>query len=169
MALSQWTTFHLKGLGFRNTVAVYADKRETSCEISQDEKVKVNGNLESLPPNTKLAFSDGSLVLKRGYDKLVFGRKVIVAEDVLTTGGSALRTAEAVKRAGGEVVMAAAVCNRGGVTAEAVGAPFLDALLNVSLEKYPEDKCPLCEQGVPVNISVGHGAAFLAKKSAAVK
>ena len=48
------------------------------------------------------------------------------------------------------------------MTAEDVGGvPRLEVLMEISLESYNEAECPLCEQGVPINIDVGHGAKFL--------
>jgi orotate phosphoribosyltransferase len=60
------------------------------------------------------------------------------------------------------VVGVAALCNRGGVTAEALGAPALYSLASVPLESWPAEECPLCAAGVPVNTRLGKGAAFLA-------
>ena len=59
----------------------------------------------------------GGLGLRRGYDRLVAGRRVVVVEDVLNTGGSVRDTVAAVRAAGGELVAVAALCNRGGLTA----------------------------------------------------
>src|SRR5262245_28659410 len=59
----------------------------------------------------------GGMTLRRGYDGLVRGRRVVVVEDVVNTGGSLRDTVAAVRAAGGEIVLAAALCNRGGVRA----------------------------------------------------
>ena len=104
--------------------------------------------------------------LRRGYDKLVGGKRVLVVEDVLNTGGSIKDTIAAVRRAGGDVVLAAALVNRGGVTAAGVDAPALVALLDVALEAWDADTCPLCREGVPVNTDVGKGREFLAQRAA---
>jgi orotate phosphoribosyltransferase len=101
-------------------------------------------------------------VIKRGYEKIVSGKRVLVVEDVLNTGGSVIKTIQAVRNAGGEVVAVGALCNRGGVTAEQLGIPHLVSLLDVTMDAWPEAECPLCVQGVPINTSVGHGAQFLA-------
>jgi orotate phosphoribosyltransferase len=109
---------------------------------------------------------DGGMVLKRGYDKLVAGKRVLVVEDVLNTGGSIKETIAAVREAGGDVVAAAALVNRGAVTAAQVGAPALTALLDVTLDAWDADACPLCRDGVPINTDVGKGREFLAQRSA---
>jgi orotate phosphoribosyltransferase len=105
----------------------------------------------------------GGMVLKRGYDGLVRGRRVLVVEDVLNTGGSLADTVRAVAAAGGTVAGAVALCNRGGVAAAAVGVPVLHALVEVTLDSWAAEECPLCRDGVPVNTDVGKGREFLAK------
>ncbi len=111
----------------------------------------------------------GGYVLNRGYDLRVKNRRVLVVEDVLTTGTSARSTVEAVRLNGGDVVGVAALVNRGGVTAKDVGdVPKLHVLLTLHLETFPEAACPLCAQGVPVNTSVGKGAEYLARRAGAM-
>ena len=106
-------------------------------------------------------------VIKRGYDKLVTGKNVLVVEDILTTGGSVKKVIEAVRALGGNVVGLAVLCNRGGITAQDVGGvPKLFALTNVKLDAWDEADCPLCRQGIAVNIDVGKGRDFLARKKA---
>ena len=108
-------------------------------------------------------------VIKRGYDRLVSARRVLVVEDVLTTGGSAEKTVESVRAANGIVVGLAALCNRGGVTPQMVGnVPKMFALASVTLETWSEAECPLCAQGIPVNVSVGHGKEFMRRKQQTV-
>jgi orotate phosphoribosyltransferase len=106
--------------------------------------------------------------LRRGYDRLVRGRRVLVVEDVLTTGGSLGAVIRAVADAGGDVVGVAALVNRGGVTARDVGSQTgLLSLATVDMESYAEADCPLCRAGVPINVEVGKGREFLARKDAA--
>lgn len=98
---------------------------------------------------------DGDLVLARGYDSLVEGRRVVVVEDVVTTGGSLAKTIRAVEAAGGTPVAAAALVNRGNVSADDVCAPALVSLLDLDFEAVPADDCPLCEAGVPIDTGFG--------------
>jgi orotate phosphoribosyltransferase len=104
----------------------------------------------------------GTLALRRGYDRLVAGRRVLVVEDVLNTGGSVRDAVAAVRAAGGTMVGVAALCNRGGVTATDLQVPALLSLLELSLESWEAAACPLCRDGVPVNTAVGKGREFLA-------
>ncbi len=106
-----------------------------------------------------------TFVIKRGYDKLIAGKRVLVVEDVLTTGGSARKVIEAVRAVGGIVIGLSVLCNRGGVTVADVGdPPRLNALMNLKLETYEPSTCPLCAQGIPINRDIGKGREFLARK-----
>lgn len=109
----------------------------------------------------------GGMILKRGYDKVVAGKRVLVVEDIVNTGGSLRETVDAVRTAGGTVVAATALCNRGGVLAKEVGAPELTSLVHLDLDSWTAAECPLCRDGVPVNTDVGKGREFLAQQSAA--
>lgn len=111
--------------------------------------------------------ASGCFTFRRGYDRLVSGRRVLVVEDVLTTGGSLRSVIEAIRAAGGEVVGAAALVNRGGVTAEDVGfggEAGLFVLATLDLQSWGEVECPLCRAGVPVNVEVGKGREFLERR-----
>lgn len=108
----------------------------------------------------------GGLALRRGYDHVVSGRRVLVVEDVLNTGGSVRETVAAVRAAGGEVVAVAALCNRGGLTAADLDVPALHALVELTLESWDAASCPLCRDGVPVDTEVGKGREFLAARGA---
>ena len=105
--------------------------------------------------------ADGGMVLRRGYDRWIAGRRVLVVEDVLNTGGSVRETVRAVEAAGGRVVVAAALVNRGGVTPADVGVPALVSLLALPLDSWTAAECPLCRTGVPVNTDVGKGREFV--------
>jgi orotate phosphoribosyltransferase len=91
---------------------------------------------------------DGALTLRRGF---VIGEtdRVLVVEDVLTTGGSTRETMQVAKAAGGQVVGAAAIVDRSGRPAARFDVPFA-ALLDVDLPTYEPRACPLCAQGLPV-------------------
>ena len=106
----------------------------------------------------------GGLALRRGYDRVVAGRRVLVVEDIVTTGGSVRQTVAAVRGAGGQVSMVTALCNRGGVTAADLGIPAFSALVTLSLDSWEAASCPLCRDGVPVNTDVGKGREFLASR-----
>jgi orotate phosphoribosyltransferase len=96
---------------------------------------------------------DGVMTLRRGF---VIGEtdRVLVVEDVVTTGGSTRETMQVAKAAGGRVVGAASIVNRGASTGsgQALGGvdePYV-ALLEIALPTYEPAACPLCAQGLPV-------------------
>lgn len=135
--LSQWVAHHLSKMNDREVLGVYAEKSE-------------GGEI---------------FVIKRGYDKLIAGKNVLVVEDVLTTGGSALRVIRSTRALGGDVVGLGVLCNRGGITPKDVDdVPKLTALVNVRLDAWDEATCPLCAKNVPINTDVGKGREFLAQK-----
>lgn len=148
--LSQWVAHHLTRITGKEVFGVYSEKEE----LTEDEK--------KLDPKSKERF-----VIKRGYDKLVSGKRILVVEDVLNTGGSVQRVIEAVRLIGGNVIGLAALCNRGDVTPEKIASPPVPifSLLNVSLEAYDEAFCPLCSKGVAINTQVGKGKDFLRKNT----
>ena len=90
---------------------------------------------------------DGKLALRRGFT-LATTDRVLVVEDVMTTGGSTRETIEVAKAAGGQVVGAASIVDRGGGTIR-LDVPFT-ALLEIALPTYDPEQCPLCAQGLPV-------------------
>ena len=91
---------------------------------------------------------DGTLTLRRGF-MLGEADRVLVVEDVLTTGGSTRETIQVARASGAQVVGAASIVNRGGSTRGELGIPF-SALLDFALPTYEPEKCPLCAQGLPV-------------------
>jgi len=90
---------------------------------------------------------DGELTLRRGF-VIAENDRVLVVEDVLTTGGSTRETMQVARASGGQVVGAATIVNRSGGRAE-FEVPFA-SLLDIDLPTYEPDKCPLCAQGLPV-------------------
>jgi orotate phosphoribosyltransferase len=90
---------------------------------------------------------DGRLVLRRGF-AIAPGERILVVEDVVTTGLSTRETMEVARAHGGNVVGAASLVNRSGGTAD-VGVPLVSPLA-IDLPVWQEAACPLCSQGVPV-------------------
>jgi len=90
---------------------------------------------------------DKVLTLRRGFS-LGPDDRVIVIEDVVTTGGSTKETVVVAETAGAEVIGAGTIIDRSGGTA-VLGVPF-HALVTLSLPTYKPDACPLCAEGSPV-------------------
>jgi orotate phosphoribosyltransferase len=90
---------------------------------------------------------DGALTLRRGF-ALDPGEKVLVVEDVVTTGGSTRETMEVARAAGAIVVGACAIVDRSGGK-QGLDVPF-HALLPMDVKTYQPDDCPLCKEGLPI-------------------
>ena len=90
---------------------------------------------------------EGTLTLRRGFSVTERDR-VLVIEDVLTTGGSTRETMDVARAAGARVVGAASIVDRSGGTIR-FDVPFT-SLLEIALPTYEPEKCPLCKQGLPV-------------------
>lgn len=89
---------------------------------------------------------DGVLTLRRGFT-LSPNDRVLVVEDVITTGGSTRETIAVAQAAGAHVLGAGAIIDRG--EAARLDVP-LQALVRMHVPAYAPDACPLCAKGLPV-------------------
>jgi orotate phosphoribosyltransferase len=97
----------------------------------------------------KAVFSErdnGIMTFRRGFVVKPEDR-VLVVEDVITTGGSSKEVIAALNTIGSAVVGVAAIADRSGGQAE-LGVP-LKALVSVDIKSYVPEECPLCRQGIP--------------------
>lgn len=136
IVLSQWTAYHLSKIKDIDILGVYTEKE------------------------------NDNQVLKRGYDKLIKDKNVLVIEDLTNTGGSVVKVVNVVREAGGTVVSVGVMVNRKPeeVNESLVGAPFF-ALGELPAEAFESSDCPLCRENKPINTSVGHGKKFLQSRS----
>ncbi len=134
--ISQWTAYHLSRFNKKEVLGVYTEKNEARDQV-----------------------------FTRGYDALVKGKKVLVIEDLTTTGGSVKKVVNSVKKAGGKVVAVCVMVNRNPdeVNEKMMGVPFY-SLGVIRVDAYEEKKCPLCKKGIPINTVVGHGKKYLESK-----
>lgn len=108
---------------------------------------------------------EGTMSVRRGFE-IRKGEKVMICEDIITTGGSAMEAAAAIEALGGEIVGFAALANRGfcarqnsDVTRKEncklpEGMPFF-ALEDFTFEMYAPQDCPLCKEGKSEAIKPG--------------
>lgn len=87
------------------------------------------------------------MVLRRGFE-LRPGERVIVMEDVITTGGSTREVVRVVQESGATVIGAGSIVDRSGGEAD-VGVPRI-ALETMKPITYDPSDCPLCREGLPV-------------------
>ena len=91
---------------------------------------------------------DGEMTLRRGF-RIPASEPVAIIEDVVTTGKSTAEAAAVVEAAGGSVIAFGAILDRSGQR-NPFDKPFR-ALASLDLETWPEDACPLCLEGVPLD------------------
>src|SRR6266513_1560893 len=83
---------------------------------------------------------------RRGF-ALRPGERVLVVDDIMTTGGSVQETLDAVRSAGGDVAGAAVLVDRSGGVAD-IDVP-IKALWRLEVPSYAPAECPLCAKGIP--------------------
>ena len=91
---------------------------------------------------------DGDMTFRRGFE-ISPGERVLIVEDVVTTGGSAREVVDLVAERGGEVVAVAALVDRADAARGDLGAP-LHALVTLKASSWDADACPLCDAGKPL-------------------
>lgn len=108
------------------------------------------GCLLALQLDCRMIFAErveGKFALRRDFC-IVPGEKAMIAEDVVTTGGSVLEIAELVRQQQGEIVGIAALVDRG----EKPDMQYpLFAMTEITATSYPVEDCPLCRGGVPID------------------
>jgi orotate phosphoribosyltransferase len=97
---------------------------------------------------------------RAGFTDHLEGQRVLVVEDLLTTGGSVIKVCREAEKHGAEIIGVSVIVNRGGVTAEQLGVPRLEELASVSFDAFAPAECPQCAKGVPIVQDIGHGTSF---------
>lgn len=131
--LTQWTAYHLSKLTKNEVLSIFTEKT-----------------------------SDNDQILKRGYDLLIKGKRVLIVEDTVTSGSSIKKVIKAVKKSHGKIISVAIMTNRDSkiVNAKMIGAP-ITSLAVLNIPSYEAKKCPFCKSNIPINIKYGHGKKFL--------
>jgi orotate phosphoribosyltransferase len=86
----------------------------------------------------------GTMTLRRGFS-VRENERILVVEDVITTGGSTRECIDALESRGARVTHAASIIDRSGGAAD-VGVPRI-ALVSLEVPSYDPQNCPLCEAG----------------------
>ena len=87
---------------------------------------------------------NGVMTLRRGFS-VKENERILVVEDVITTGGSTRECIEAIETHGAKVVGAASIIDRSGGAAD-VGVPRI-ALVSLDVPSYKPEDCPMCQRG----------------------
>jgi orotate phosphoribosyltransferase len=122
------------------------------------------------------AYSDkhaigGHRILRRGFSEAIQGKLALLVDDVVTTGNTLVQMANAVIRAGGFVVGALVLCDRGKVRTLKVYPSDKEGLVStvplelqiaplveLDLQTFEADACPLCKAGRPIDVDLGMGS-----------
>ncbi len=97
-------------------------------------------------PNVFAERENGAMALRRGFT-IPEGARVLVVEDVVTTGGSVREVMALVESLGGKVVGVGSIVDRSNGAVD-FGVPF-EAVLSMEVVSYAPEDCPLCRQGIP--------------------
>lgn len=89
---------------------------------------------------------DGKMTIKRGFE-VKKGDKVIISEDVVTTGKSSFEVVEVLRKLGAEVVALCCIVDRRAKDVK-TELPIYSAV-KLEIESYEKENCPLCAKGVP--------------------
>ena len=92
----------------------------------------------------------GKMTLRRGF-RIEPGTRVLIVEDIVTTGGSVREVVDVVNASGGHIVGVGLLVDRSGGTAD-FGVPNdqVQALLHLTVPTFKPEECPLCKDGVPM-------------------
>lgn len=114
------------------------------------------GTLTAYEAHRRFLFTekvDGTMKFRRAQ-RLGRGEKVLIVEDVVTTGGSAAQVVDAVRATGADLIGVAAMVDRSRTT-----LPFtLEALVRIDAVDHAPDECPMCAEGRPLDAP---GSSFL--------
>ena len=191
VSLSQWTAYWYNRMHPRDTRyahAVFADEEDRIEEkIIDNTRLQLNvagplifaaagmveidffptGLLKRVRYMAKIR-TGTRRVIRRGYDKIVQGKRCMVVDDVVVSAKTLQETIEAVQNAGGEVVSVKVICDRSGgrVNAAMLGVQEYSFLCEIEAHTEPAESCWMCrEEGVmSLRTDVGHGKDFLIEK-----
>ena len=90
---------------------------------------------------------NGAMCLRRGF-MIKPGQRVLVVEDVITTGGTVREVINIVKQAGGVVAGVGSIVDRTNGQID-FGTKY-EAVIQVDVQSYTQEECPICKQGIPL-------------------
>ncbi len=108
-------------------------------------------------PNIFAERENGEMTLRRGFT-IEKGTKVVVVEDVVTTGGSVKEVVKLVQGLGAEVVAVASLVDRSNGNVD-FGVKYVN-LISMEVVSYDADECPLCKEGKIELTKPGSRAVF---------
>lgn len=98
-------------------------------------------------PNIFAERENGKMTFRRGF-VVPEGVRVLITEDVVTTGGSVKEVIELIQKSGGVAAGVGSIVDRSNGEVD-FGIPF-EAVLRTEVISFPPEECPLCAKGIPV-------------------
>ena len=141
---------------------MYPDKAEKAIEIIAEKLKDIDFDIVVGPamggiivsyelarqlgkPSIFVEREDGEMTLRRGFD-IKLGQRVLITEDVVTTGKSSYEAIKVVEDNGGEVVGIACVVDR---SKGDIKYPIFSGV-KLNLNTYEKEECPLCKENLPI-------------------
>ncbi len=141
---------------------MYPDKAEKAIEIITEKLKDIDFDIVVGPamggiivsyelarqlgkPSIFVEREDGEMTLRRGFD-IKPGQRVLITEDVVTTGKSSYEAIKVVEDNGGEVVGIACVVDR---SKGDIKYPIFSGV-KLNLNTYEKEECPLCKENLPI-------------------
>jgi orotate phosphoribosyltransferase len=109
----------------------------------------------------KNKFDKSHKTIRRGFEGLIKNRKVLLVDDIVTTGKTLREMANCVHHLGGESVGAVVICDAGQVrslSSELFNIKIAP-LVELDLPLFEPGACPLCKAGRPINSTLGEGSS----------
>ena len=137
-----------------NVLAVWVANTLNSVVMVETKAVESNG--------------ENNFIVEDRNRELLHRGKVLIVEDVVTTGVSVEKVVVLTRKLGGDVVGIGAICTHGITSSRKMGVPKFQSLTHMQIDTYDYagGHCPLCNRGVPVNVQHGHGQEFLNRLAA---
>ncbi|NLG53921.1 MAG: orotate phosphoribosyltransferase [Clostridiales bacterium] len=95
---------------------------------------------------------NGRMALRRGFE-IKPGDRILLVEDVITTGGSVMETFELIKSLGGDIIGIASIVDRSGGKAS-FPVPFT-SVIKMDVESFDPGDCPICARGAGAPVKPG--------------
>jgi len=114
-------------------------------------------------PTVKIPIGD--FLIRRKFLRHIFNRRVLVVDDVVNMGTSVGKVIGMLPEYSADIVGLGAIFNRGGsAVRDLVFAGQSYFLIDQPYDSWEENDCPLCKEGMPVDLNHGHGKCFVMKK-----
>lgn len=95
--------------------------------------------------------TEGGRSFQRDF-RLEPGERVMVVDDITSTGEAVRDTIDAVRAAGGDPICAAVIVDRSGGNIDLGGVPLF-AATELTMQTWAPEDCPLCPQGIPLKVT----------------